>query len=223
MREMYQDADSCPSPSPSPDACSDNCLLRCDPFYDRFPWFRLVGRSFVYISNLYYGVPLEQTVPIINEKADIVAFLRVAVHPLPNDPSDCANEARDTVCGRPIRQSGSARVDFNDDDVYFRAQLRRLLSNRRLPNAHAVAVTGPSDSESGCFSQSQQADEELPETDLSALNSLSDDLLDPKEIDAHTLVSGTPLQLDSQLRFRISVLQVQGLGPEYTDVFCQFV
>lgn len=45
-----------------------------DPFYDRFPWFRLVGRAFVLLGNLIYPVPLVHNVPIVNEKV-FLSFL----------------------------------------------------------------------------------------------------------------------------------------------------
>lgn len=53
-----------------------------DPFYDRFPWFRMVGRSFIYLSNLLYPVPLVHKVAIVNERGDVRGFIRVAVQPV---------------------------------------------------------------------------------------------------------------------------------------------
>ncbi|KAL9988201.1 hypothetical protein ACROYT_G002617, partial [Oculina patagonica] len=50
-----------------------------DPFYDALPWFRLIGRSFVYLSNLVYGVPLEQAVPIVSESGDIQGNLSINI------------------------------------------------------------------------------------------------------------------------------------------------
>lgn len=50
-----------------------------DPFYDRFPWFRMVGRGFVYLSNLLYPVTLIHKVAIVSEKGDVRGYLRVAV------------------------------------------------------------------------------------------------------------------------------------------------
>ena len=54
-------------------------LIGYDPFYDRFPWFRVIGRSFVYLSNLLYPIPLVQKVAIVNESGDVKGYLRVAV------------------------------------------------------------------------------------------------------------------------------------------------
>ena len=42
-----------------------------DPFYDRFPWFRVVGRGFVYISNLVYPLPLVHRVSVVNERGAV--------------------------------------------------------------------------------------------------------------------------------------------------------
>ncbi|PIO39743.1 hypothetical protein AB205_0131000, partial [Aquarana catesbeiana] len=76
MREMYDRAAELPS-GLSEDC--DNVVTGGDPFYDRFPWFRLVGRAFVYLSNLLYSVPLVHRVAIVSEKGEVKGFLRVAV------------------------------------------------------------------------------------------------------------------------------------------------
>lgn len=56
-----------------------------DPFYDSLPWFRLIGRSFVYLSNLVYGVPLEQSVPIVSESGDIQGHLDISIKQCTDD------------------------------------------------------------------------------------------------------------------------------------------
>uniref|UniRef100_A0A3B3C3S6 KIF1A n=1 Tax=Oryzias melastigma TaxID=30732 RepID=A0A3B3C3S6_ORYME len=50
-----------------------------DPFYDRSPLFSVVGRAFVYLSNLLYPVPLVHRVAIVSERGEVKGFLRVAV------------------------------------------------------------------------------------------------------------------------------------------------
>jgi hypothetical protein len=91
MREMYSNEDSPPSP--------DTSSPPGDPFYDRFPWFRLIGRSYVYLSNLFYPVPLLHKVPIVNERGDVRGYLQVAVQPTNDDPE-------------PLSPKQAARVDF---------------------------------------------------------------------------------------------------------------
>lgn len=79
MREMYHnEAELSPT---SPDYNVES-LTGGDPFYDRFPWFRMVGRSFIYLSNLLYPVPLVHKVAIVNERGDVRGYLRVAVQPV---------------------------------------------------------------------------------------------------------------------------------------------
>ena len=41
--------------------------------------FRLVGRAFVYLSNLMYPVPLIHRLAVVNDKGDVKGYLRVAV------------------------------------------------------------------------------------------------------------------------------------------------
>ncbi|CAG9774040.1 unnamed protein product [Ceutorhynchus assimilis] len=76
MREMYHnEAEMSPT---SPDYNVES-LTGGDPFYDRFPWFRMVGRGFVYLSNLLYPVTLIHKVAVVSEKGDVRGYLRVAV------------------------------------------------------------------------------------------------------------------------------------------------
>uniref|UniRef100_A0A8D2LAU1 plus-end-directed kinesin ATPase n=1 Tax=Varanus komodoensis TaxID=61221 RepID=A0A8D2LAU1_VARKO len=81
-----------------------------DPFYDRSPWFILVGRAFVYLSNLLYPVPLIHRVAVVSEKGEVRGFLRVAVQAIAAD-----EEAPDYGSG--VRQSGTAKISF--DNEYF--------------------------------------------------------------------------------------------------------
>ena len=41
--------------------------------------FRMVGRAYVYLSNLMYPVPLIHRIAIVNERGDVKGYLRVAV------------------------------------------------------------------------------------------------------------------------------------------------
>ncbi|KAG7250933.1 hypothetical protein CRUP_001704, partial [Coryphaenoides rupestris] len=104
MREMYDRAADVPNSGV--EEC-DHTLTGGDPFYDRFPWFRLVGRAFVYLSNLLYPVPLVHRVAIVSEKGEVKGFLRVAVQAISAD-----EEAPDYGSG--VRQSGTAKISFED-------------------------------------------------------------------------------------------------------------
>lgn len=102
MREMYHnEAEMSPT---SPDYNVES-LTGGDPFYDRFPWFRMVGRSFVYLSNLLYPVPLVHKVAIVNERGDVRGYLRIAVQPVMDEESIDFNNG--------VKQS--AKIVFDDD------------------------------------------------------------------------------------------------------------
>lgn len=83
MREMYQTEEEC-SPGSPEDPMMD-ALMGMDPFYDRFPWFRMIGRAFVYLNNLMHNVPLLHKVVIVNEKAEVKGHLLVAIEPVVRD------------------------------------------------------------------------------------------------------------------------------------------
>lgn len=118
MREMYHNADSSPT---TPDYNVES-LTGGDPFYDRFPWFRMVGRSFVYLSNLLYPVPLVHKVAIVNERGDVKGYLRVAVQPVMDEESIDFNNG--------VKQS--AKILFEDDGRTQNFRLNERFSRSRL-------------------------------------------------------------------------------------------
>ena len=104
MREMYQNgAETSPG---SPEVGVVDHANGSDPFYDRFPWFRRVGRAVVYLSNLMYPVPLIHRIAIVNEKGDVKGFLRVAVQAVLGRD--------DETVDYPMGVRQSARIAFPD-------------------------------------------------------------------------------------------------------------
>lgn len=73
MRNMYQNS------SENAQTNSDEATLSGDPFYDRFPWFRIIGRAYVYLNNLFYNVPLIHNVAIVSEKGIVKGWIKVTV------------------------------------------------------------------------------------------------------------------------------------------------
>uniref|UniRef100_A0A158Q8M3 Kinesin-like protein unc-104 n=1 Tax=Elaeophora elaphi TaxID=1147741 RepID=A0A158Q8M3_9BILA len=109
MREMYYMEEGYSPESPE-DPMMD-ALMGTDPFYDRFPWFRMIGRAFVYLNNLVHNVPLVHKVVIVNERAEVKGHLRVAIEPVPDDemkPSKGVNQ--------------SVKCHFRKEDFTKRAQ-----------------------------------------------------------------------------------------------------
>ncbi|XP_041880503.1 kinesin-like protein KIF1A isoform X23 [Corvus hawaiiensis] len=211
MREMYDRAAEVPS---SVIEDCDNVVTGGDPFYDRFPWFRLVGRAFVYLSNLLYPVPLVHRVAIVSEKGEVKGFLRVAVQAISAD-----EEAPDYGSG--VRQSGTAKISF--DDQHF-----EKFQSESCP-AVGMSRSGTSQEELRIVEGQGQVSDVGPSADEVNNNTCAvtpeDLLLDSPEKpapDGPLEVALDHLKLGSIFTFRVTVLQASSISAEYADIFCQF-
>uniref|UniRef100_A0A8C5TG34 plus-end-directed kinesin ATPase n=1 Tax=Malurus cyaneus samueli TaxID=2593467 RepID=A0A8C5TG34_9PASS len=212
MREMYDRAAEVPS---SVIEDCDNVVTGGDPFYDRFPWFRLVGRAFVYLSNLLYPVPLVHRVAIVSEKGEVKGFLRVAVQAISAD-----EEAPDYGSG--VRQSGTAKISF--DDQHF-----EKFQSESCP-AVGMSRSGTSQEELRIVEGQGQVSDVGPSADEVNNNTCAavtpeDLLLDSPEKPAPEgplEVALDHLRLGSIFTFRVTVLQASSISAEYADIFCQF-
>uniref|UniRef100_F6Q5L9 Kinesin-like protein unc-104 n=1 Tax=Ciona intestinalis TaxID=7719 RepID=F6Q5L9_CIOIN len=81
MRKMYDQKSSSMSDLDYESAIYA-LLSQQDPFYDRTPWFSIVGRGFVYLSNLLLPVPLVHKMAVVSETGEVKGYLRVAVQPI---------------------------------------------------------------------------------------------------------------------------------------------
>ncbi|XP_030368965.1 kinesin-like protein unc-104 isoform X9 [Scaptodrosophila lebanonensis] len=190
MREMYHnEAELSPT---SPDYNVES-LTGGDPFYDRFPWFRMVGRSFIYLSNLLYPVPLVHKVAIVNERGDVRGYLRIAVQPVLDEESIDFNNG--------VKQS--ARLVFNEDDAKpkYRALNEKDDVQRYIDNGGMDSKLDElEDADSGRGIDSNSA----------------------SECQENSEEPGEHLQVGKEFTFRVTVLQATGIGAEYADIFCQF-
>uniref|UniRef100_A0AAY4C3Q7 plus-end-directed kinesin ATPase n=1 Tax=Denticeps clupeoides TaxID=299321 RepID=A0AAY4C3Q7_9TELE len=176
-----------------------------DPFYDRSPWFILVGRAFVYLSNLLYPVPLVHRVAVVTEKGEVRGFLRVGVQAIAAD-----DEAPDYGSG--VRQSGTAKISF--DDEYFKksdfpstAMTRSGLSLEELR-----IVEG----------QGQSSELTTPSEEMNRINDMDLKLARMEGKLGQRDELAEHLEVGSIFTFRVTVLQASGIAPEYADIFCQF-
>uniref|UniRef100_A0A672SWG0 plus-end-directed kinesin ATPase n=1 Tax=Sinocyclocheilus grahami TaxID=75366 RepID=A0A672SWG0_SINGR len=164
-----------------------------DPFYDRSPLFSVVGRAFVYLSNLLYPVPLVHRVAIVNEKGEVKGFLRVAIQAISAD-----EEAPDYGSG--VRQSGTAKISFEDQQ--FEKSCPSGLSRAAVSQEELRIVEG----------EGQNAEMGLSELDSpvkTGLDGILDGALDH-------------LRIGEVFTFRVTVLQASSISAEYADIFCQF-
>ncbi|XP_053706340.1 kinesin-like protein KIF1B isoform X11 [Synchiropus splendidus] len=204
MREMYDRAGE--MASAHQEEIGEGTLTGNDPFYDRFHWFKLVGRAFVYLSNLLYPVPLVHRVAIVTEKGDVRGFLRVGVQAIAAD-----EEAPDYGSG--VRQSGTAKISF--DDEYFKKNDYSSpgMTHSGLSLEELRIVEG----------QGQSSEVITPSEELNRINDMDlklGDTADTKLSCGEGLAG--QLEVGSIFTFRVTVLQTTGIPPEYADIFCQF-
>ncbi|XP_071566030.1 kinesin-like protein unc-104 isoform X8 [Temnothorax nylanderi] len=205
MREMYHnEAELSPT---SPDFNIES-ITGGDPFYDRFPWFRMVGRAFVYLSNLMYPVPLIHKVAIVNEKGDVKGYLRVAVQ--------AVVEEENSEYSSGVRQS--ARISFEDDLFGGHKHNKRssllaqtLEKNRQIMLHEERVVEGHNE-----INQKDMKDEDdMGDADSGRGDSSVSSDMKEEELPDH-------LQPGAEFTFRVTVLQAMGISTEYADIFCQF-
>ncbi|XP_072744090.1 kinesin-like protein unc-104 isoform X10 [Anoplolepis gracilipes] len=205
MREMYHnEAELSPT---SPDFNIES-ITGGDPFYDRFPWFRMVGRAFVYLSNLMYPVPLIHKVAIVNEKGDVKGYLRVAVQ--------AVIEEENSEYSSGVRQS--ARISFEDDLFGGHKHNKRntlltqtLEKNRQIMLHEERVVEGHNE-----INQKDMKDEDdIGDADSGRGDSSVSSDMKEEDLPDH-------LQPGVEFTFRVTVLQAMGISTEYADIFCQF-
>ncbi|XP_016133898.1 kinesin-like protein KIF1A isoform X6 [Sinocyclocheilus grahami] len=212
MREMYDRAAEVPSTAV--EDC-DHMMSGGDPFYDRFPWFRLVGRAFVYLSNLLYPVPLVHRVAIVSEKGEVKGFLRVAVQAISAD-----EEAPDYGSG--VRQSGTAKISFEDQqfEKFHTESCTGGMSHTNTSQEELRIVEGEGqNSEMGL-----SADEVNNNTCAASPDVPNSPLKGGLEcpLDVTQEISLQHLNIGSNFTFRVTVLQASSISAEYADIFCQF-
>ncbi|XP_039460119.1 kinesin-like protein KIF1B isoform X4 [Oreochromis aureus] len=203
MRAMYDRAGE--MASTHQEDC-EGTLTGNDPFYDRFHWFKLVGRAFVYLSNLLYPVPLVHRVAVVTEKGEVRGFLRVGVQAIAAD-----EEAPDYGSG--VRQSGTAKISF--DDEYFKKNdfPSKVITRSGLSLEELRIVEG----------QGQSSEVITPSEELNRINDMDLKLGNIGETKlGHGDDLASHLEVGSVFTFRVTVLQASGIPPEYADIFCQF-
>ncbi|XP_062283327.1 kinesin-like protein KIF1B isoform X1 [Scomber scombrus] len=203
MREMYDRAGEMASANQED---GEGSLTGNDPFYDRFHWFKLVGRAFVYLSNLLYPVPLVHRVAIVTEKGEVRGFLRVGVQAIAAD-----EEAPDYGSG--VRQSGTAKISF-DDEYFKKNDFPSTVMTRSGLSLEELRIVEGQGQSSEIITPSEELNR-ITDMDLK-LGNIAD-----TKLSCGDGLAGQ-LEVGSIFTFRVTVLQASGVPPEYADIFCQF-
>lgn len=200
-----------------------------DPFYDKLPWFRPIGRCLVYLTNLYFDLSHEQELPLINRNGEHVGFIRLLVESR-NDSSPPRSPAPSPLFG-PASQGGQrtghAKLHFNDleyftseangdsysDDVVFGRFETRLIPDCLDTVCLIESADGktPKAREGRFF----PADSTTSESDVITEECSRRPWLNEEYLPEH-------LQIGEVFWWKITILAIRGLPSHYTSVFCQF-
>lgn len=217
----------------------DDMWLGADPFYERFPWFHLIGRAFVYLNNVLYNVSLAHKVAIVNERGEVIGFLRVKVEmiemasekenstasrttttttiTMPNGTSASnSRKASDsstttTAAIATGSTSQSARLHFRRE--HFVKNVQRNDGGRIVASASTMNIAMPTTAAATATATGNTPSDSSYVCDNGSPDSGTE--LDGVEFPAH-LTNGT------EFTFRVTVVEVFGIPEAYTDVFGQF-
>ncbi|XP_036410437.1 kinesin-like protein KIF1A isoform X2 [Megalops cyprinoides] len=180
-----------------------------DPFYDRSPLFSVVGRAFVYLSNLLYPVPLVHRVAIVSEKGEVKGFLRVAVQAISAD-----EEAPDYGSG--VRQSGTAKISFEDQHFEkFQTESCPMGMSRSGTSQEELRIVEGE-------GQNSEMGPSADEVNNNTCTASSEEMDSPLKANLEAEGVLDHLRIGSVFTFRVTVLQASSISAEYADIFCQF-
>uniref|UniRef100_A0A8C5C634 plus-end-directed kinesin ATPase n=1 Tax=Gadus morhua TaxID=8049 RepID=A0A8C5C634_GADMO len=235
MREMYDRAADVPNSGV--EEC-DPALTGGDPFYDRFPWFRLVGRSPLHHAahrNLVYSgsLPLFRCFNsdvlrafTVNDPSPNPAFVYLSnlLYPVPLVHRVAIVSEKGEVKGflRVAVQAISADEEAPDygsgvrqsgtAKISFEDQQFEKVDSQRVSQEELRIVEGQG--------QSSEVGISPPLSPLKGLGLGLGPGLDALELSQEKALSH--LKVGSTFTFRVTVLQASSISAEYADIFCQF-
>lgn len=234
MRNL-QDGHNVQDISTNCDAYDSACTS--DPLYDRHHWCTIIGRSYLYLSNLLHPSTLIQKIPVVNDSGDVKGYLRVVVQAVRDDEEQSAVPEMGSISFN-MEQSAKIRFDDNNKNlINLEREIDEALDD--IVSVVSYPSLRRSRYDSSCYEdiEGQKLFCKYPDLESSIkttpvyLNSNSEcikeeDSNDEEEPDVDTYDSierqNKHLLLGSSFTFRITILQATDLPKSYTDVFCQF-
>ncbi|UJR14198.1 hypothetical protein I4U23_001191 [Adineta vaga] len=222
MREMYSNAADV-SPT-SPDRSMDSSVIdenssatiQADPFYDRFPWFRSIGRAFVYLTNLLHGFTLIQNVAIVSERGDIKGYLKISIEQLQTLTTQETTNEQIKLMKTYRNASGLTKLVF-DDETYF----------QEMKNSSSIDLIKSCDSLDPNL-RYVEGQSQCGANDLLQQKSPIDSLSPPIHRRTTTMTTSDVLSNEllqhrgDEYQFRVTILEASQIPTEYEDIFCQF-
>lgn len=208
-----------------------------DPFYDRHHECTMIGRAYLYISNLLHPVSIVQKIAVINESGDVKGYLRVAVQAVKENEE--LGAVPDWVpemgpISSNIEQSDKIKFDDSNENLIDTERhidniLEDMIPVRSYPSLRKQKFSDD------CYEMEGNAKVFVRypylESSVKTLQGFDNQLTEEKEEDDVNANSkactqdpnpNKHLRLGSRFTFRITILQAINLPKSYSDVFCQY-
>lgn len=231
------------------DADHDKDFLNCDaydsactndPFYDRHHWCTIIGRAYLYLSNLLHPITTVQKIPVVNESGDVKGYLRVVIQAVRDNEELGAVPEMGSIS---FNIEKSAKIRFDDDNANLISTeqeiddiLEDLIPVRSYPSLRKQKFGDK------CYDiiDGKHVFARYPDLGLTVKtvdgyvnefmeeNEDRDEDSDASDGDGHAETanldcdSNKHLRPGSQFTFRVTILQVIDLPKTYSDVFCQY-
>lgn len=209
-----------------------------DPFYDRHHWCTVIGRAYLYLSNLIEPVTVVHKIAVVNSYGNVEGYLRVAIQAVKDNEELSAVPEMGSISFN-IEQS--AKIMFDDDNANLIRAEREIddtfddmISVRSYPSLRKQKFADE------CYDivDTKKVFTRYPNLESSVrtiqgfINDLSEQNEDEEQFEADDFDSESNverndnpnkhLRLGSQFTFRITILQAIDLPKSYSDVFCQY-
>jgi len=211
-----------------------------DPFYDRHHWCTIIGRAYLYLSNLLHPITVVQKIAVVSESGDVKGYLRVVVQAVRDNEELGAVPEMGSISFNIKR---SAKIRFDDDnDILIKTEreiddiLDDIVSVRSYPSLRRSRY------DDECYESTEPGQDHLQfvrypqlESTIKTIRGYINDLVERDEEQDEVLgsqdetsqqtaseASNKHLRLGSQFTFRITILQAIDLPKSYSDIFCQY-
>lgn len=201
-----------------------------DPFYDRHHWCTIIGRAYLYLTNLLHPITVVQKIAVVNNQGDVKGYLRVAVQAVKDN-----EELRAVPEMGPIsfNVKESVKIKFDNDDINL------INTEREIDDILDDVVCGRSFPSLRKSKFSDECYEEVDgalnfvrypdlESSVKTFRGFISDFAENDDEDAcdqdqnFDQNPNKHLRIGSHFTFRITILQAIDLPKSYSDVFCQY-
>jgi kinesin family protein 1 len=220
MRGMYNQQD---------DDISDQST---DPFYDHTPWFKSIGHSHIFISNLLIPEILVRKVAIVGSRGDVKGHLTISIRYLAEEELDEKSISECVTLNFDKSVPRKSIISVSSDPVYMvvrpslEEKAKSIFSSTDLLDCSVELAEETSEqvNEGQAVNVQEQDDTAMSPDDQSGslkYKSCNVPILNGEFINS-LVPNNECLRNGKKFYFRVIVMQATGIPREYTDVFVQY-